>query len=132
VVVVPPTESAELSSQFVRLLAVRDEVTKALDDARNAGTIGKSQGARLGIEATGAELEALRRFAALLPELFIAEGVDVSESGVAPADGAAATVTVTSAYGEKCPRCWNYRKLGADSAHPEVCERCAAVLSATE
>jgi isoleucyl-tRNA synthetase len=37
-------------------------------------------------------------------------------------------VSITAATGEKCPRCWNYRTLGKNPDHPEVCERCAGVL----
>ena len=34
---VPPTEAARLRSDYAVVLAVRDAVTKALEDARNAG-----------------------------------------------------------------------------------------------
>ncbi|MEO6834296.1 MAG: isoleucine--tRNA ligase [Candidatus Tumulicola sp.] len=33
------------------------------------------------------------------------------------------------ADGEKCRRCWKYRALGADPAHPEICAECAAVVN---
>ena len=49
-------------------------------------------------------------------------------SAVVLTEGDPVAVEVMPAEGEKCPRCWNHRLLGADSAHPEVCERCAEVL----
>ena len=37
-------------------------------------------------------------------------------------------VSVMTATGEKCPRCWNYRALGGNANYPDVCERCGDVL----
>jgi isoleucyl-tRNA synthetase len=34
------------------------------------------------------------------------------------------------AYGEKCARCWKFRELGTDPAHPSICADCAAVVNA--
>ncbi len=129
VVTVPGDEAAGLSASFERLLAVRDEVTKALEEARNADKVGKSQEARVRIEAGGEELAALRAFEHVLPELFIVEGVELAERGDGAHDATVATVEVSNAQGEKCPRCWNYRRLGVDAAHADVCGRCAEVLS---
>ncbi len=132
VVSVPEADSRALSETFAKLLAVRDEVTKALEDARNAGTIGKSQEARVRIAAAPDDLDVLRRFEAVLPELLIVEGVELAETSDLSAEAAIADVQVSGAQGEKCPRCWNYRVLGADPAHPDVCERCAGVLTELE
>jgi isoleucyl-tRNA synthetase len=32
------------------------------------------------------------------------------------------------AEGQKCARCWKYRELGADPAHPTICEECAVIV----
>jgi isoleucyl-tRNA synthetase len=32
------------------------------------------------------------------------------------------------ADGEKCARCWKFRPLGTDPAHPSICQECAAVV----
>ena len=56
-----------------------------------------------------------------LAELFIVSSVELV---LADAYG----VEILAAAGDKCPRCWNYRALGANQEHPEVCERCAGVL----
>ena len=50
-------------------------------------------------------------------------------SAVSLAEGDEPSVAVGPARGDKCPRCWNHRELGEDSRHPEVCSRCASVLS---
>jgi isoleucyl-tRNA synthetase len=36
---------------------------------------------------------------------------------------------LSPAAGAKCVRCWKYRELGTDPAHPEICADCAAVVS---
>jgi isoleucyl-tRNA synthetase len=36
------------------------------------------------------------------------------------------------ADGEKCARCWKYRKLGTDPAHPTICDDCAHVVRALQ
>ena len=58
-----------------------------------------------------------------LANLFIVSGVSLAE-----ADGPMA-VRVERARGSKCERCWTFSEnVGRLSAHPGVCERCAAVL----
>ena len=112
----------ELLKRSAVLMEIREVITKSLEDARNAKVIGKSQEAAvtvglpstLFVHASGSE--------ELLAEIAIVESVRVVE-----ADESFATIEV--AAGEKCPRCWNVRELGVDPAHPEVCERCARVLT---
>jgi isoleucyl-tRNA synthetase len=37
---------------------------------------------------------------------------------------------IAEAHGEKCRRCWKFRELGTDAAHPSICAECAAVVNA--
>ncbi|MCE5203729.1 MAG: isoleucine--tRNA ligase [Coriobacteriales bacterium] len=120
---VPEQEGAALRGVYAVVLQVRDAVTKALEDARAAGTIGKSQEARVVVAApTDVRAVLKERGMATLAELFIVSDVEVIASDEL-------AVTIEPARGEKCPRCWNYRELSHDSAHPDVCGRCADVLS---
>ncbi|MDO5043115.1 MAG: class I tRNA ligase family protein, partial [Slackia sp.] len=123
--VLPKGDQAEaFMARFDALLEVRDAVTKALEDARNAKTVNKSQEAALTISAPEAAYEALAASdASDLEELFIVASVAIERT---EADEVSVAVSKTEAA--KCPRCWNHRELGADSAHPDVCARCAAVL----
>ena len=115
----------ELMVAFGELLDVRELVTKALEDARNAKEIGKSQEASVQITAPAKTLKMLEaRPSGALAELFIVGEVML---GVGDEVG----VVVSRAAGDKCPRCWNIRDLGRDERHPEVCERCADVLSSS-
>ena len=118
----PADDGAADLEGFAPVMAVRDVVTKALEDARNAKLINKSQEARVVVTADAETLAQLQGFdAAVFEELFIVSAVEFVE-GDEPA------CEVLPAEGEKCPRCWNYRELVTDGAHPGVCARCADVL----
>ena len=116
----------ELEVAYATVLTAREAVTKALEEARNAKVIGKSQEAAVSLTAPADVVAALEaRGATALAELFIVAAVDVRV-------GDEVAVRITAAQGEKCPRCWNLRELGTDANSPEVCERCAGVLAGLE
>ncbi|MBR3258609.1 MAG: class I tRNA ligase family protein, partial [Eggerthellaceae bacterium] len=116
-----PTTAREEFEAFKEVLALRETVTKALEDARNAGEIVKSQEADVAITLPTEELAKVAGYAPeVFEELFIVASVTFAE-------GEAAVVVTKSAH-EKCPRCWNYRSLGANANHPAVCQRCGDVL----
>jgi isoleucyl-tRNA synthetase len=120
---VPAEEAAELRSVYAVVLSAREAVTKALEDARNAKAIGKSQEAHVVLSAPAADHGVLiAREGGALAELLIVADVElvVAEEY---------SVRIEPAAGEKCPRCWNYRDLGVHPSWPDVCARCAEVLS---
>ena len=122
-------EADAFMARFSALLATREAVTKALEEARNAKTIGKGQEAALVIEASAADAEVLSTFSAAdLTELFI-----VAEVAIRACDDAAdgePRVSVAKTALPRCPRCWNHLELGGNAAHPDVCKRCGDVLDA--
>ena len=68
---------------------------------------------------------------AVTAEAFEAAGVDAETlaevfvcSAASVASGDELAVEVAPAQGEKCPRCWNWRTLGADG----LCCRCHEVI----
>jgi isoleucyl-tRNA synthetase len=119
-----------------RLIALREEVLKALDVAREEKFIGGALEARVVLAATGDLLPLLEEYRSFLPQFFIVSQVEVSPK---PIDGAAATglpglsVKIEKALGQKCDRCWNYsEQVGKDQRYPTVCERCSAALKEIE
>lgn len=109
---------------FGTVLEVREVVMKALEAARNAKEISKSQEAAVIVAAPRSVLDVLEGFdGALYEELFIVSDVRFDQAEEVSA-------RIEPAKGEKCPRCWNYRTLGGNAAHPHVCERCGNVLDA--
>jgi isoleucyl-tRNA synthetase len=118
---VPSGEAARLRETYGVVLQVREVTTKALEDARTAGQVGKSQEARLVVSGPADVREVLAaRGDAALAETFIVSEVVVAD------DAAEVSVAVDRASGEKCPRCWNWRDLGDDG----LCDRCSAVIAA--
>ncbi|MDO4182790.1 MAG: isoleucine--tRNA ligase [Coriobacteriia bacterium] len=108
---------------FAQMMAVRDVVTKALEDARGAKVINKSQEAAVVVTAPADVVAAAQAYdPAVFQELFIV-------ASVAFVEGAELAAEISVAEGDKCPRCWNIRQLGADPSHADVCERCAGVLA---
>ena len=119
----PEHAAAEkIAENFGVVLGVREVVTKALEDARAEKVVNKSQEAAVVVRAPRSVLDVTEQFdREVFEELFIVASVAFEE-----ADELA--VTITPATGEKCPRCWNYRELGGNANHPDVCERCGDVL----
>ena len=145
-----------------QLIAVRDEVLKALEAARQQKLIRSGLEARVSLEVFNsdplessndvAELERFRslleEYQAFLPALFIVSQVEILP-GVSAASNArlrgfsgsiareggelGLRVLVEKARGLKCARCWNYsEQVGKDKRYPEVCERCSAALREIE
>ena len=121
----PQGEAAEaVMANFACLLEVRDAVTKAIEEARNAKTVGKSQEAVLKITVSQTVADVLGAYDAIdLEELFIVSHVDVAAGDVEEPQ-----VEVSATSEPKCPRCWNHRELGGNPNHAEVCKRCGDVL----
>ena len=121
----------QLRSDWTLLRAVRDEVLKALEAARNQKLIGGSLEAQVTLSAPEPAYSVLARYAQELRFLFIVSAVNLER---AAGDGASGVrVQVSKAPGRKCERCWNYSThVGEDPEYPGVCERCSAVLKEWE
>lgn len=119
------------------LIALRDEVSKPLEEARRDKTIGNSLDAKLLIGMQGLDdvREALADLDMTLADYLLVSQAEVREGSV---DGWASeeipglTVQVLMAEGNKCPRCWKYVTELTDDGEAEVCHRCAAVLEADQ
>ncbi len=112
---------------WAALLAVREQVLKSLEEARNQKLIGKSLEAQVQLTAADPVYSVLKRYADQLRYLFIVSAVTLVQ-GSGNGSGAV-SVQVAKAAGEKCERCWNYSiHVGEDKSYPTVCERCSAVL----
>ncbi|HEV7179459.1 MAG TPA: isoleucine--tRNA ligase, partial [Candidatus Baltobacteraceae bacterium] len=91
--------------------------------AGNEGVRDFEAGARL--EAGSAAFSRLSALGDTLREALVVSQLDLRNSGT---DGAIDAFHVHAATGEKCRRCWKFRELGTDTAHPSICAECAAVV----
>jgi isoleucyl-tRNA synthetase len=107
-----------LQKRWAELLELRGKANEQMELARQKKEIGKSLEARVEVAAPGVKAEDTP----LLAELFIVSQVEVRAAQEI-------TVSAAPARGKKCIRCWKFTEdVGANAAHPELCERCAGVV----
>jgi isoleucyl-tRNA synthetase len=115
------------SRDWQTLRSVRDEVLKALEEARNNKLIGTGLEAQVLFTAADPVYSVLKRYEGQLRYLFIVSAVSLGQGAGNGTSGVHAEVK--KAEGSKCERCWNYStRVGEDKTYPTVCERCSAVL----
>src|SRR5205823_11213154 len=102
-----PVEDPQQQADWGRLLAVRDQVLKALEEARNQKQIGKSLEAQVKVTASDPFYPVLERYKPALRYAFIVSQVDVQRGPSRNGSGHLA-VEVAKAAGKECERCWNY------------------------
>ena len=125
----PEKSGIEYSSDFISkwelIYNTRLGANKALEDARNAKTIGKSLEAKIIIKSSDADYDRYASLADQLKDILIVSGVEAVK------DDGETVFEVAKADGEKCERCWCYScYVGTNSKHPTLCERCAIAVEA--
>ncbi|WP_353421204.1 isoleucine--tRNA ligase [Staphylococcus delphini] len=118
-----------LLDKWNTFMALRDDVNRALEAARNEKVIGKSLEAKvkIGNSPSFDTLAFLEGFNDL-HQLFIVSQVELVEEaqGEAYQHG---TIEIAKADGEKCARCWNYSEsLGSVGELDHLCPRCQEVV----
>ncbi|EEJ72180.1 isoleucyl-tRNA synthetase [Lactobacillus ultunensis DSM 16047] len=123
----------ELLENWSKFMKLRDDVLKALEDARNKKLIGKSFEAAVTIypdketKAMLDDLDADFRQILIVSKLTIAEG-EAPENAEKLNN---ASIVVEHAEGEVCPRCRMIRTdIGEDPKLPMLCGRCAKIVEA--
>lgn len=120
----------ELLEKWNTFMNLRDDVNRALEQARNEKVIGKSLEAKvvIGNNETFNTAEFLQQFNDL-QQLFIVSQVEVKDKvndGVSYQYG---DIHIKHAEGEKCERCWNYaEELGSVGELEHLCPRCQEVV----
>ncbi|MGH9372623.1 MAG: zinc finger domain-containing protein, partial [Vicinamibacterales bacterium] len=116
-----------LTARWDRLIAVRDEVNRKLEAARQGKTIGNSLGARVSVRAGGATAALLEPYRNDLPMLFIVSQVALE---IAPEPEDLLAIDVARAEGHKCARCWRIVDMISSAGDTDgLCERCVAAVA---
>lgn len=138
-----PNESyinPELDGYWNRILKIRGEVAKALEQARSDKMIGNALEAKVDLYIEEATREFLGRYITshygdALAQIMIVSDVSLHSYAEAPGDAfksdtvESLAVKVSPATGIKCERCWRYEDtVGESLEHPSLCSRCASVM----
>lgn len=124
------SDSEQIEKKWAALIAVRDDVLKSLEKARDAKLIGKSLEASVTLYVTE-ETAFLKNTPDLdklliVSQVTVAEGNDVHEAADQYTNIA---VVVAQAEGGKCERCWAVLpSVGEDTEHPTLCAHCAETV----
>ncbi|PYZ97945.1 isoleucine--tRNA ligase [Alteribacter lacisalsi] len=125
-------DAQALTQKWDRFMDLRDDVLKALEEARSEKVIGKSLEAHVTVYAEESDYELLTAVPELSKLLIVSEATVTKGKEAAPSEAKSyelVSVTVSPAEGEKCGRCWTVsRTTGQNENHPELCSHCAEVV----
>jgi isoleucyl-tRNA synthetase len=118
-----------LEEKWEKILEVRGEIAKALEEARREKIIGQSLMAKVDLYPSAPVYEILAQTPELDKVLIVSQ-VQLHPPGTeAPAEAGqyeGLQVLVSLAEGEKCERCWTVTQdVGSHPDHPTICARCA-------
>ena len=123
--------NSSLEEDFAKILKTRETVTRAIEPLRADKKVGSSLEVAVYIKSEDANV--LRSNAKDLADIFIVSQAHVVDEK--PEDVLNEytedniTIWVTKAEGEKCERCWKYRKLGEVQGHDTICTECANAVN---
>ena len=118
------------AARWAAFLSLREVAMKALEEQRTQGTIGSPLEARVTFLVSNPSFRQLcEAHREVLAEMLVVSEVAVEGSAQA-VQADLADVRVERAAGSKCQRCWRYlSSVGSVPAHPQLCERCARVVT---
>ncbi|MFQ5780812.1 MAG: isoleucine--tRNA ligase, partial [Nitrospiria bacterium] len=136
---------------WARLIRVRDEVSRVLEEARKEKKIGNPLEAGVTLFAKPPLFDLLKEQGSMLPSFFIVSQVDLfpwqdenkgewKDSDInqekahwtlsSTIDQEGLVIKVSPARGEKCERCWTYQEsVGRNVTHPTLCQHCTEVVN---
>lgn len=130
----PRWENVQLDEDFASILKAREIVSKAIEPLRADKKVGSSLEVAVYIKSSDEVTNTvLKANEADLANIFItSQAILINEK---PSDilneyvEDEFTVWVTKSHGEKCERCWKYRKLGEHANHETICSECVEAIS---
>jgi len=122
--VVEYSDEEKILNKWDLFFKVKDDVYKALEEARNEKLIGKGLEAKVYVNAKDEYKEVLLELKDYLKQLWIVSSVELTDEKLK--EYSVSLVKVEKISGVKCERCWNY--FDEDKMVNDVCERCHLVL----
>ena len=115
----------ELLKEWELFFDIKDDVYKALEEARNQKLIGKGLEAKVYLKADNKYLEFIKKHESYLHQLLIVSKVIFTEESLEKYD--VCEVKVEKFDGTRCERCWNY--FEHEEIKEDLCPRCYQVLN---
>ncbi|MFS0861413.1 isoleucine--tRNA ligase [Fredinandcohnia sp. 179-A 10B2 NHS] len=128
---IPNAQAVE--TKWDAFMELRDDVLKALENARNEKVIGKSLAASITLYPNSKTQELLASVEENVQQLFIVSGFEIGGSYEDAPESAqvfdTVKIEVKVAEGETCDRCWVVSTtIGENENHPTLCSRCGSVV----
>ena len=123
-----------LAKNWKRLLDIRGEVTKALEEARTGKLIGHPLDAAVTVSVDPESYKALKPYAADLRFILIVSQADLTQNPLGEhafqsEEIAGLSIEVTTSPGVKCERCWTHSpSVGSNVDFSTLCDRCIDVM----
>lgn len=118
--------SKDLLEKYESLMLVRDDVLKALEEARSEKIIGKSLNAHVIFYPTDKVAKLLTTIKVNLKQIFIVYDFTISPNDIDSKVYPSGKIKIEAAVGQTCSRCWQI----VPSINPdELCPRCAAIVN---
>lgn len=127
-------KDAELTRRWENIIAVRKEVSKALELSRKEKEIGHSLDASVTLGLSSELMEKLSPYQDQLRYIFIVSSVDMVETneiedGLESETIPGLKIKVSPSLDPKCERCWVHDPtVGDDNNQPTICKRCLKAL----
>jgi len=124
----------KLNEKWARLLELREEIMKVLEEKRTKEVIGSSLEAKVVLSSDNKSMASLiKENLSILPMLFITSQVEIGENLKDMSERLKVGISVEKAGGKKCNRCWNFSPtVGKDTKYKDICDRCANVVHTVE
>jgi isoleucyl-tRNA synthetase len=134
----PAYQDPELADRWEDIIALRKEVTKALEHARKDKVIGHPLDASVTIGLSPDLMEKIAPYQDQLRSIFIVslvaiEGLDELDKSLESETLPGLRIKISPSTDSKCERCWVHDpSVGDDTGHPTICKRCIQALAEME
>ena len=118
-------DETALKEMFELFFGIKDDVYKALEEARNEKIIGKSLEAKVFLNIRDEDKETLKPILTNLKQLFIVSDVVLTPEELTKYEYC--SVKVQKFDGERCERCWNY--FNEKDLTDHLCPRCHNIVN---
>ncbi|MDQ2918348.1 MAG: class I tRNA ligase family protein, partial [Verrucomicrobiota bacterium] len=117
----PARRDQEAANAVDELLRLRGIIGQAVEQARQEKLIGNALEAAVVLRCDATKISKWSNEE--LEEFFILSDLKIEQAETA-------SVSISKTPHQKCARCWRHRAaVGKSAAHPELCDRCEAVVS---